>query len=222
MPLPLSIAIIPDGARRWARLSGVPLRHSYDLTFSKLLEILLTLKSADVSEAHVYLLSTFNLSRSDDDLLPCIASEIAFLRQLCLRGMLAGVHGNLSVVADRLDLGADYQSIAEQATHSAGELAVHTYVGYSFEWELTTKLERLYRKHGLSDVTSIVQSLARDKIDFLFRSGGSDTLSDFLPIQLRYASLFFTPRLFNELNGADVCNAVEAFKRSRPERRYGR
>jgi len=57
------------------------------------------------------------------------------------------------------------------------------------------------------------------EVDLLIRTGGEQRLSDFLLWESDYAELYFTQRLWPDFDGADLSEALAAFRRR--ERRFG-
>ena len=58
-------------------------------------------------------------------------------------------------------------------------------------------------------------------IDLLVRTGGARTLSDFLPIELRYAQLYFMSPLFMDFGIGDLMAVCDEYERDFPDLKFG-
>jgi len=52
-----------------------------------------------------------------------------------------------------------------------------------------------------------------EEVDLIVRSGGAETLSQFLPLQAAYARMAFLPSLFNDLTVGRVLDVVTEHER---------
>ena len=79
---------------------------------------------------------------------------------------------------------------------------------------------RSFRPEAAHQAVSEVARPVPYDIDMLIRTGGELRLSDFLPLQLQYAELFFLKKLFPDITGDGIEGAIgEYYSR---ERRFGR
>jgi undecaprenyl pyrophosphate synthase len=203
-----SIGIIPDGSRRWAAREGQPLYEAYLQTFRNLRRHVDLLQGRGIRHIHIYAFSRFNLKREPHEVLACLDAENLFLQELVSGGYRIRIRGDLEaispihprIVQTALSIGTVPQE------HDQRPL-VHFYLGYSLRYYL----ESIGRTS--KDIRDFIESLLSDSIDLIVRTGGAATLSEFLPIEARYAQLFFLPTLFNDFlpeELSDICDRYEA------------
>jgi undecaprenyl diphosphate synthase len=203
-----SIAIIPDGTRRWAERENVPLHDAYLRAFDNLKHQVIALSRRGISHIHIYLFSIYNLKRSREEINACLDAESYFIDDLTHSGVKVSVHGDIDAI----------ERVHPKVVNTARNLRctidmtdgplLHLYIGYSFEHHLKSFANSLDRS------SSFINNLLESKIDLVVRTGGAITLSEFLPIESRYAQIYFLPELFNDLTVGkliDLCDEYDAF-----------
>jgi undecaprenyl pyrophosphate synthase len=202
-----NIGIIPDGTRRWAAREDQPLFDAYLHTFQNLREQIDFLKARGVMHIHIYMFSIFNLKRDISEVTACLDAECASILDFFKRGYHMIVHGDLNALMPvHPAIVKAASSVNTIARKDDGSPLLHLYLGYSFKHYL----DRIRR--SAIDLDAFIELLLRDRIDLVIRTGGAITLSDFLPIESRYAQIYFLPTLFNDFtakNLADLCDKHE-------------
>ena len=70
-----SIAIIPDGTRRWSQSHQLDLEAGYTMAFKGLFRTTVALLERGLKSIHIYMFSEFNLKRETSEILSCLKVE---------------------------------------------------------------------------------------------------------------------------------------------------
>lgn len=210
------VGIIPDGTRRWATREGLPLYEAYTLAFGNLSNQIEALKNRKVAHIHIYLFSIYNLKRRKSHILACLDAECEFILSLVSSGHNISIHGNLSA------LEIVHPAIAKTARRvmnkppcKSSSTLIHLYIGYSFQHHI----EQM--KSSVDSVESLITTILSTKIDLIIRTGGAITLSEFLPIEARYAQIHFLPMLYNDFTTKDLITLCDLHESSILSLKYG-
>lgn len=210
-----SIAIIPDGTRRWSKREGLTLLDGYHHAFDNLLIHIDALEKRGVKDIHLYLFSIYNLRRAIEEIQACLDAECVFIENLTKRKYRLAISGDIDAISQV------HKRIANAAKNIHAYLpsnetpVIHLYIGYSFHHHVESIL-----RSGISQ-SSILSALTEPKLDLVIRTGDALTLSDFLPIESRYAQIYFLPILFNDLSVPQLMELCDKFDQGRFGLKYG-
>lgn len=209
-----SIAIIPDGTRRWSKREQIDLEAGYSMAFQGLLKTVRALLDRGLRNIHIYMFSEFNLSRDTYEIISCLKVEHAFVKELIASNVQLQVHGR-------------YSSLVQYNPHFVATLkelstippqrqdpTVHLYICYSF----ASHIEEL---RSTLPADAVLDYLTREKIDMVVRTGGARTLSDFLPTELRYSQLIFLDDFFNDVGVDEYLRLCSDYDQREPSFKYG-
>ncbi len=205
--VPRHVGVIPDGTRRWSRLRGVPLADGYLLAMENLARVVDVLYSAGVSVVSLYLLSLRNLTRTQAELGAVFEAETYFCTRL-LPQVLARRSARVSAVGELCRVPAAYR----QALHALDgpapdtERRLYLLVAYDAWEELRAACAHTAPRTPLARRLGV-----REDVDLVFRTGGGNLLSGFLPLQSQYAHIHTVETLFNDLTPSDVRSALADF-----------
>ncbi len=200
----MHIGIIPDGNRRWASEHGLSFHQAYANGFR--VGIDLTLRLVDLGFRHItfYGLTNGNYVKRPQDQVESILSQIigsmvAETPRLLSKRVRTNFYGQIEQFrADHQENLAKIQQSTISLEHPAANLNV--LVNYSPEWDFSAE----------------PGSLATHKIpacDLVFRSGDVKRLSGFLPLQSANAELYFSSKLWPDVQASDVERAVGRFNK---------
>lgn len=206
------LAIIPDGARRWAELRGVTLYDSYLESVSRIELTAERFISSGVVELSVLCSVIQNRNRPDAEVCAFITAGLELDRRM-------------SKLAQKLD--CDYRFIGLEAERNedvsptsrrAGVACINVVFDYDPFSEIASALRSLPK--SVDPMSHIWSNLLLNRpIDFVIRTGGYKTLSNFFPLLIGYARMEFLEKVFNDLSAGELTEVFERFFLE--PRRYG-
>ncbi len=228
--MPLHVAIIMDGNRRWARQQGWRAIRGHAIGARTTREIILECSDLGVRALTLYTFSTENWKRS--------RPEVAALMRLIARNLndqlpsLIENRVRVRHIGRRDDL-PDYllraidRSVAQTQALDGMELSLA--LNYGGRAEIRDAFHTLLRQvqsgalkpENVSEAT-IEQALYTRGLpepDLMIRTGGEMRTSNFLPWQLAYAELWVTPTLWPDFKPQELHRAIEEFQTR--DRRFG-
>jgi len=227
MKVPLHLAIIPDGNRRYGRKYGLPLIKAYARGIEKLREVVEWSKEIGIKILTVWGFSTENLQRSSAEkrafftLLKRKAQEFLKNKGFEKMGVRVKFIGRLDFLPKGL---VHVLKKVEEQTSSANSMLLNIALAYGGRQEIVDACNRIIRA-GIKNVdqetfAKFLYTADLPDPDLVIRTSGEMRLSGFLPWQIAYSELVFLPCLWPELTKRDFLWAISEY--SRRERRFGR
>lgn len=233
--LPKHVAVLADGNRRWARLNapGQPLVAGYRAGAAKLKEFVEWCDDASLDVVTLWVLSTDNLKRSNDDELAPLLDVIRTL----VEDLAATGRWNVQAVGDLellpQDMAASLRASSERTKDVEG-MHVNVAVSYGGRHELRDAVRSLLRAKALEGETleTVAATLDIDEIsghlytkgqpdpDLIIRTSGEQRLSGFLLWQSAHSEYYFCEALWPDFRRTDFIRALRSF--TQRERRFGR
>jgi tritrans,polycis-undecaprenyl-diphosphate synthase [geranylgeranyl-diphosphate specific] len=233
--LPNHIAIILDGNRRWARYGLNGLKDGHLQGADRAEELLNWIHDLGIRITTLYVLSTENLDRSDDEL-----KNIYNLLQHKLQRLYADsrIHkrqmkikaiGNVKLLPDYLQ---DILLKLEKETAKYSSMFLNIAVAYGGQKELVDAIRQIalgVQTGGIKveDIDEkVIESflytshLPQPEPDLILRTSGEKRLSGFLIWQSAYSELVFMDVFWPEFRKIDLMRAIRTYQ-SRL-RRYGK
>lgn len=222
-----------DGNRRWARENGfTDVSHGHRVGALKIAELVGWCGESGVEMVTVYLLSTENLRRDQDEL------DTLFEVITDVVDELSAPEQNSSVrIVGALDQLPDYVAkrlrVAAERTSGRDGVHVNVAIGYGGRQEITDAVRSLVRQEIEAGETGedLVQSITVDAIgqhlytsgqpdpDLVIRTSGEQRLSGFLLWQSAYSEIWFTEAYWPEFRRVDFLRALRDF--AARHRRFG-
>ena len=227
---PHHIGIIVDGNRRWAKENIVATRHGHQAGANKILEVLNWCEEAQVRIVTIWLLSTDNFKRSQqelDELLKIIANVVEQISSTN--------RWNLKVVG-ALDVLPDWMSeqFKKLPANLNSKMDVNVAIGYGGRREIVDAIKSYL--HAEQDKgASIAQAAAElnDEViskylytagqpdpDLLIRTSGEQRLGGFLLWQSTHSEFYFCEAYWPDFRHLDFLRALRAY--SQRQRRFGK
>jgi undecaprenyl diphosphate synthase len=224
--IPVHIAIIPDGNRRWAQKRGLEgiAGHARSTEIDSILSLLKETKRLGIKYLSLWGFSTENWKRSQkekDFLFKLLSTLVDKLRSYALENKVRFRHIGRK---DRLPkvLISKLEKI-EQETKDFKELNVQICLDYGGRDEIVRAIKKIpENKTGELDEEDFTNYLDTKEIpepDMIIRTGGEFRLSGFMSYQSTYSELYFTEVFFPDFNAEELKKAVEEF--SRRKRTFG-
>lgn len=228
---PKHIGVILDGNRRWAKASGGSPEQGHRAGADKIAEMLGWCEETGVEVVTLWLLSTDNLDRPADQLVPLLGIIEDAVTELAASGRWRVHHvGTMDL------LPAHTQSVlkeAEQATHGVTGILVNVAVGYGGRQEIADAVRSLLYEHAgrgtsiedlaeLLDVEHIAEHLytrGQPDPDLVIRTSGEQRLSGFMLWQSAHSEYYFCEVFWPAFRKVDFLRALRDY--AARHRRYG-
>nr|WP_212754100.1 isoprenyl transferase [Nakamurella aerolata] len=244
--IPHHVGLLIDGNRRWARKAGFEnVSDGHRVGAQHIADLLQWCAQAGIGTVTVWLLSTDNLRRSDDEIaallaiIPDVADEIAADGQPFRLRVVGALELLPSQVATRL-------REAEARTADRTGLVVNLAVGYGGRQEIVDAVRSLLRETadraatdgaelaggaGGIDTQQLIDSVTIDAVsehlytsgqpdpDLVIRTSGEQRLSGFLLWQSAHSEFWFCEAYWPDFRRVDFLRALRDF--AARHRRFG-
>jgi undecaprenyl diphosphate synthase len=224
--LPRHIGYIIDGNRRWAKKHGLPTYEGHLAGYNAIHEVTQATFDAKIPYVSVYIFSTENWKRSED--------EVKKLMGLVLRLLKSDLHifmeNNIKLKVlgslDRVDpkiIKAIEEAEAQTAENTGGTFAVC--FNYGGQIEIIDAVKKIVRSGATADDITpelISENLYQSQIpplDLIVRTSGENRLSNFMLWRSVYAELLFLDKLWPDMTKDDVTDILNEYKTR--ARRFG-
>ncbi|AYY14353.1 isoprenyl transferase [Actinobacteria bacterium YIM 96077] len=230
--LPGHVAVMLDGNRRWARAFGAPTASGHQAGAERAQEFLRWCDELDIRVVTLFLLSTDNLRRSEDELVPLLGIIENLIQDLAAAARWR-VHpvGALDLLPDRT---ATVLKEAADATREIDGMHINVAVGYGGRQEIADAvrallLEQADRGGSLEELAGTVtaEDIARHLYtkgqpdpDLVIRASGEQRQSGFLLWQSANSEYYFCEALWPDFRLVDFLRALRSY--AERERRFGR
>ena len=228
--IPEHVAIILDGNGRWAKNKHMPRTYGHTVG-SKVVER--TVEDASdigIKYLTVYVFSTENWKRSQDEVSMLFSLIERYLRSLIKKSKKNNVR--CRVIGRRDKMSSSMLQVIEKLEEETKDNTGLTFtlaINYGGRDEITRAVQGIAQdvKDGKLNAEDITGSTISDYLDtsgmpdpdLLIRTGGDERLSNYLPWQLTYTEFYFTPVLWPAFTKNDLIDAV--IKYNGRDRRFG-
>ncbi len=229
--LPHHVGAIVDGNRRWAKRGGAKFEAGYQAGADKISEFAHWCDELGVEIVTLWLLSTDNLQRPDEEVASILGAVENLMERLAgeKRWSLAMI-GNLDMLppesAGRMKRLADSTSAVEG-------MRVNICVGYGGRQELTDamrsllldqaangkSLEEVASTLEVDDIAEHLYTKGQPDPDLVIRTSGEQRLSGFLLWQSVHSEFYFSDALWPAFRHVDFLRAMRSY--ALRERRFG-
>ena len=232
-PRPRHVGVILDGNRRWARAAGAKhVSHGHRAGADHIEDLLGWCDEADVEVVTLWLLSSDNLTRASDELVPLLAIIEDTVRDLAAPSKQWRVHpvGALDLLPDTT---VRVLKEAAEVTRDKTGLVVNVAVGYGGRREIADAVRGLLHEHAekgasleevasLLDVEQIAEHLytrGQPDPDLVIRTSGEQRLGGFLLWQSAHSEFYFCDALWPDFRRVDFLRALRSY--AQRHRRFG-
>ncbi len=229
--LPRHVGAIVDGNRRWAKRGGAKFEMGYQAGADKISEFAVWCDELGVEIVTLWLLSTDNLQRPDEEVASILAAVENLMERLAGEGRWSlSVIGNLDMLpaesAGRMKRFADSTSAVEG-------MRVNICVGYGGRQELTDAMRSLLLEQAaigksleevastleVDDIAEHLYTKGQPDPDLVIRTSGEQRLSGFLLWQSVHSEFYFSDALWPAFRHVDFLRAMRSY--ALRERRFG-
>jgi undecaprenyl pyrophosphate synthase len=206
--LPDHIGIIPDGGRRWASQHHCTLPESYLVTRRLLRDMAEMLFIRGVKELTIYLSSIQNFRREHNEISAYIEAigksmHMEIARLVKINNLKIVFAGNREILPAPMKE-AIFRMEQRTEKNSGGRL--NLLLAYDPYEEV---LQAIANSHSYDRFFRYLQ--VTTPVDLIIRPGGTQLLSNFLPLQSGFARLYFSDKLFNDFTLEDLQGVLNDF-----------
>lgn len=228
--LPVHIAIIMDGNRRWAKEKDLETKQGHKEGAENLKRIAKYANEIGIKYLTVYAFSTENWKRTEEEVGALMFLLKWYLDDLLNSSDLDNVKINVLGDITRLDPGIQKLILKlEDKTKDYTGLKLNIAFNYGGRDEITRAVKSIATsvKNNEISVEDINEDLISNNIytagmpdpDLLIRPGGEKRISNFLPWQLSYTEFIFTDKYWPDFNRDDLDEAILEYERR--NRKFG-
>ena len=229
--LPHHVGAIVDGNRRWARRGGAKFEQGYKAGADKISEFATWCDELGVEIVTLWLLSTDNLQRPEEEVASILAAVENLMEQLATEGKWSlAMIGNLDMLP--ADSAGRMKKLADSTSAVKG-MRVNICVGYGGRQELTDAMRSLLLEQAAAgrSLEEVASTLEVDDIaehlytkgqpdpDLVIRTSGEQRLSGFLLWQSVHSEFYFSDALWPAFRHVDFLRAMRSY--AARERRFG-
>lgn len=229
----IHLAIIPDGNRRWAKKKGKSIKEGHWAGIQKLKKLIEWCRDLEVTTLSIWILSTENMKRSKEEL-----DALFDLFNKMLDEMLESKDFEKARKEISIFFAGDFSSFPSNIKEKISKIHRLTsknkkyklgiFCNYGGRKELIDAANRMIKDAKAGKIKEVNENTFQKYLyaphlgdpDVIFRSGGEERLSGFMPWQSVYSELYFSKKLWPDITKKDFYNAIEEIKRR--ERRFGR
>ncbi|AWI30727.1 isoprenyl transferase [Streptomyces tirandamycinicus] len=229
--VPKHIGVILDGNRRWAKASGGTAAEGHRAGAEKISELLGWCAETDVEVVTLWMLSTDNFDRPEEELRPLLGIIENTVRKLASDGRWRVHHvGTMDLLPART------QSVlkeAQQSTVGIDGILVNVAVGYGGRQEIADAVRSLLNEHAAKGTTfeELAEIVDTDMIashlytrgqpdpDLVIRTSGEQRLSGFMLWQSAHSEYYFCEVFWPAFRKVDFLRALRDY--AARHRRYG-
>ena len=220
-----SIAIIPDGNRRYCKKKRISLEEGYKKSIDKIFRIVKWCKEMKIKSLIIWGFSTENWKRNKLErevlfkLFEEKAKQVLDDERIDKEKIKIRILGETNKFSKRL---RDLFERIEQKTKKYGRFNLNILLSYGGRREIVEAVNKIISK-GRKKITEkeFKKYLwVQENPDLIIRTGGELRLSGFIPFQSTYSELFFTRKYFPEFTKTDFEKVIENYKKR--QRRFGR
>lgn len=229
--VPKTIALIPDGNRRWASSHKISVLSGYQLGVQKFIDFSEWCLEYGVKNITVWAFSTENFRRPKREI---NALFKIYKKAAADPKILARLHENktrFNVIGDKTllprDLRASLENVERQTRHYKDRV-INMLIGYGGKEDILHAVKgyaksviKIGKVLTLTDATfkKYLRSYAIPDIDFVIRTSDEERISGFLPWQISYSELYFANKLWPDFSRGDLKRAISEY--SKRSRRFG-
>ena len=228
--LPIHIAIIMDGNRRWAKKRGLPTSLGHKEGAKTLEKIVRYANKIGIKYVTVYAFSTENWKRTQDEVSALMTLFQNYLDDYSKRAdsdnIKMQIIGNRDALSDRM-----IKSInkCEEKTKNNTGTVFNIAINYGGRDEIVNAVKTIARKvknneMAIEDITE--QTISKNLYtkgepdpDLLIRTSGEQRLSNFLPWQLSYTEFLFVDKYWPDFTEEDLDDAIKVYQKR--NRKFG-
>ena len=228
--LPVHVAIIMDGNRRWAKQRGLDIKVGHKEGAKTLEKIVRYAKKVGIKYITVYAFSTENWKRSEDEVGALMLLLQAYLDSYAKRADTEGI--KVKVLGDISVLSKGMQSTIgklEERTKDNTDINFNIALNYGGRDEIVKAVRKIAEKVKEDEIKieDISEEIISNNLytsgmpdpDVVVRTSGEMRTSNFLPWQIVYSEFIFVEKNWPDFNEEDLDKVIEIYQKR--NRKFG-
>ena len=228
--LPVHVAIIMDGNRRWAKQRGLDIKVGHKEGAKTLEKIVRYAKKVGIKYITVYAFSTENWKRSEDEVGALMLLLQAYLDSYAKRADTEGI--KVKVLGDISVLSKGMQSTIgklEERTKDNTDINFNIALNYGGRDEIVKAVRKIAEKVKEDEIKikDINEEIISNNLytsgmpdpDVVVRTSGEMRTSNFLPWQIVYSEFIFVEKNWPDFNEEDLDKVIEIYQKR--NRKFG-
>ena len=228
--LPVHVAIIMDGNRRWAKQRGLDIKVGHKEGAKTLEKIVRYAKKVGIKYITVYAFSTENWKRSEDEVGALMLLLQAYLDSYAKRADTEGI--KVKVLGDISVLSKGMQSTIgklEERTKDNTDINFNIALNYGGRDEIVKEVRKIAEKVKEDEIKieDINEEIISNNLytsgmpdpDVVVRTSGEMRISNFLPWQIVYSEFIFVEKNWPDFNEEDLDKVIEIYQKR--NRKFG-
>lgn len=213
--LPMHLAIILDGNRRWAKDNSKSVNEGHQAGIENLKTITKVVKELGIKYLTVYAFSIDNLKRSRlevDYLFNAARHEFDELSKK------TDMENNIRIIGEKNNLPADLVKIIDQVNSRPWIDDAFTLLiafNYRSDYEIASACKKaIQNKEEIKPevISKYLYTYPAPPVDLLIRTSGEQRLSGFLLYQMSYAELYFSDVYWPEFDEGELQKALQSYQ----------
>ena len=220
--LPMHVAFIMDGNRRWAKKKNLPVIEGHRMGSEIIKRIVAKSLKLGIKYLTFYSFSTENWNRSKNEVLKLqnllefyLDSEVENFKKKINFSFIGDITRFSSVVRKKL-------IYLKKITSSFSNLFFVLALSYGSRHEIISSIKKIkkdLKKINESDISENLMTSNFPDPDLVIRTSGEKRLSNFLLWQIAYSELYFTKTLWPDFNVSRYSDALKNYVSRK--RRFG-
>ena len=228
--LPVHVAIIMDGNRRWAKQRGLDIKVGHKEGAKTLEKIVRYAKKVGIKYITVYAFSTENWKRSEDEVGALMLLLQVYLDSYAKRADTEGI--KVKVLGDISVLPKGMQSTIgklEERTKDNTDINFNIALNYGGRDEIVKAVRKIAEKVKEDEIKieDINEEIISNNLytsgmpdpDVVVRTSGEMRTSNFLPWQIVYSEFIFVEKNWPDFNEEDLDKVIEIYQKR--NRKFG-
>ena len=228
--LPVHIAIIMDGNRRWARERGLEVKDGHKEGAKTLEKVVRYAKEIGIKYVTVYAFSTENWKRTEEEVGALMRLLQSYIDEYSKRADTENTR--IKILGDISALSEGMQKAilkCEERTKDNTGITFNIALNYGGRDEILKAVKKIAEnvKEGNINPEDITEETIADSLytagmpdpDLLIRTSGELRTSNFLPWQLVYSEFVFVEKNWPDFSEEDLDMAIEEYQRR--NRKFG-
>ena len=228
--LPVHVAIIMDGNRRWAKQRGLDIKVGHKEGAKTLEKIVRYAKKVGIKYITVYAFSTENWKRSEDEVGALMLLLQAYLDSYAKRADTEGI--KVKVLGDISVLPKGMQNTIgklEERTKDNTDINFNIALNYGGRDEIVKAVRKIAEKVKEDEIKieDINEEIISNNLytsgmpdpDVVVRTSGEMRTSNFLPWQIVYSEFIFVEKNWPDFNEEDLDKVIEIYQKR--NRKFG-